>query len=134
MKYISSQNPPRSFLRIDLSNSDDIIHRQLDSYVNQMNIYISCTWNQNDLFRRIRLRLNKYDLNVLPDFEHLGGIDYAQELEKQISHAANNGYYVFLYSKDISNNSWVSKEFKIADRMGTNVILITIAVRRNFLP
>lgn len=126
MNYISSQNPPRSFLRIDLSNSDDIIHRQLDSYVNQMNIYISCTRNQNDLFRRIRLRLNKYDLNVLPDFEHLGGVDYAQELEKQISHAANNGYYIFLYSKDISNNSWVSKEFRIADRMGANVILITL--------
>lgn len=56
MDYISNQNPPRSFLRIDLSLPDDIIQRQLDTYVNQMNIYISCTRNHNDLFRKIRLR------------------------------------------------------------------------------
>ena len=33
MKYISSKNPPRSYLRIDLSQSDDVIHSQLDFYL-----------------------------------------------------------------------------------------------------
>lgn len=127
MKYISSKNPPRSYLRIDLSQSDDVIHRQLDSYVNQMNIYISCTRNHNDLFRKIRLRLNKYDLNVLPDLDSRNnGNNFAQEIEKQISHAANNGYYVFLYSKDIINSSFVAEEFKLADKLGANVLLFTI--------
>ena len=127
MDYISNQDPPRSFLRIDLSQSDDIIHRQLDSYVNQMNIYISCTRNHNDLFRKIRLRLNKYDLNVLPDLDSCdSGNNFAQEIEKQINHAANNGYYVFLYSKDIINSSFVAKEFKLADKLGANLLLFTI--------
>lgn len=127
MDYISNQNPPRSFLRIDLSQSDDIIHRQLDSYVNQMNIYISCTRNHNDLFRKIRLRLNKYDLNVLPDLDSCdSGNNFAQEIEKQINHAANNGYYVFLYSKDIVNSSFVANEFKLADKLGANVLLFTL--------
>ena len=127
MDYISNQNPPRSFLRIDLSQADDVIHRQLDSYVNQMNIYISCTRNHNDLFRKIRLRLNKYDLNVLPDLDSCySGNSFAQEIEKQISHAANNGYYVFLYSKDIINSSFVAEEFKLADKLGANVLLFTI--------
>ena len=127
MDYISNQDPPRSFLRIDLSQSDDIIHRQLDSYVNQMNIYISCTRNHNDLFRKIRLRLNKYDLNVLPDLDSCdSGNNFAQEIEKQINHAANNGYYVFLYSKDIVNSSFVAKEFKLADKLGANVLLFTL--------
>lgn len=127
MDYISNQDPPRSFLRIDLSQSDDIIHRQLDSYVNQMNIYISCTRNHNDLFRKIRLRLNKYDLNVLPDLDSCDiGNNFAQEIEKQINHAANNGYYVFLYSKDIVNSSFVANEFKLADKLGANVLLFTL--------
>lgn len=127
MDYISNQDPPRSFLRIDLSQSDDIIHRQLDSYVNQMNIYISCTRNHNDLFRKIRLRLNKYDLNVLPDLDSCNsGNNFAQEIEKQINHAANNGYYVFLYSKDIVNSSFVANEFKLADKLGANVLLFTL--------
>lgn len=127
MDYISNQNPPRSFLRIDLSQADDVIYRQLDSYVNQMNIYISCTRNHNDLFREIRLRLNKYDLNVLPDLDSCySGNSFAQEIEKQISHAANNGYYVFLYSKDIINSSFVASEFKLADKLGANVLLFTI--------
>ena len=83
MDYISNQNPQRSFLRIDLSQADDVIHRQLDSYVNQMNIYISCTRNLNDLFREIRLRLNKYDLNVLPDLDSCYSCNsFAQEIEK----------------------------------------------------
>ena len=124
MDYIANQDPPRSFLRIDLSQSDDIIHRQLDSYVNQMNIYISCTRNHNDMFSKIRLRLNKYDLNVLPDldFDSFESGNYAYEIEKQISHAANNGYYIFLYSKDIVNSSFVAKEFKLADKLGANVL------------
>lgn len=126
MDYISNQNPPRSFLRIDLSQSDDIIHRQLDSYVNQMNIYISCTRNHNDMFSKIRLRLNKYDLNVLPDLDSFESGNYAYEIEKQISHAANNGYYIFLYSKDIVNSSFVAKEFKLADKLGANVLLFTL--------
>lgn len=127
MDYISNQNPPRSFLRIDLSQADDVIHRQLDSYVNQMNIYISCTRNHDDLFRKIRLRLNKYDLNILPDFDSFNiGDVYAKEIENQISHAANNGYYVFLYSKDIVNSSLVTKEFKLADKLGANILLFTL--------
>lgn len=127
MDYISNQNPPRSFLRIDLSQSDDVIHRQLDSYVNQMNIYISCTRNHNDLFRKIRLRLNKYDLNVLPDLASCDSSNnFTQEIEKQISHAANNGYYVFLYSNDIINSSFVAEEFKLADKLGANVLLFTL--------
>lgn len=126
MDYIANQDPPRSFLRIDLSQSDDIIHRQLDSYVNQMNIYISCTRNHNDMFSKIRLRLNKYDLNVLPDPDSFESANYAYEIEKQISHAANNGYYVFLYSKDIVNSSFVANEFKLADKLGANVLLFTL--------
>lgn len=126
MDYISNQNPPRSFLCIDLSQSDDIIHRQLDSYVNQMNIYISYTSNHYDLFSKIRLRLNKYDLNVLPDLDSFESGNYAYEIEKQISHAANNGYYIFLYSKDIVNSSFVAKEFKLADKLGANVLLFTL--------
>lgn len=126
MDYIANQDPPRSFLRIDLSQSDDIIHRQLDSYVNQMNIYISCTRNHNDMFSKIRLRLNKYDLNVLPDLDSFESSNYAYEIEKQISHAANNGYYIFLYSKDIVNSSFVAKEFKLADKLGANVLLFTL--------
>ena len=126
MDYIANQDPPRSFLRIDLSQSDDIIHRQLDSYVNQMNIYISYTRNHNDMFSKIRLRLNKYDLNVLPDPDSFESANYAYEIEKQISHAANNGYYVFLYSKDIVNSSFVANEFKLADKLGANVLLFTL--------
>lgn len=127
MDYISNQNPPRSFLRIDLSQPDIVIHRQLDSYVNQMNIYISYTSNHYDLFRKIRLRLNKYDLNVLPDPDSFSGNIYTQEIEKQIRHAANNGYYVFLYSNDIINStSFVAKEFKLADTLGANILLFTL--------
>ena len=127
MDYISNQNPPRSFLRIDLSQADDVIHRQLDSYVNQTNIYISCTRNHNDLFRKIRLRLNKYDLNVLPDLDSCcSGNSFAQVIEEQISHAANNGYYVFLCSNDIINSSFVEEEFKLADKLGANVLLFSL--------
>ena len=127
MDYIANQDPPRSFLRIDLSQSDDIIHRQLDSYVNQMNIYISCTRKHNDLFREMRLRLNKYDLNVLPDLDSRNnGAMFVHEIEKQIGHAANNGYYVFLYSKDIVNSSFVAKEFKLADELGANILLFIL--------
>ncbi len=127
MDYISNQNPPRSFLRIDLSQSDDVIHRELDSYVNQMNLFISCTRKQYDLFNKIRSRLNKYDLNVLPDIDSFNsGHKFAQEIEQQISYAANNGYYVFLYSKDIVNSSFVVEEFKLADKLGANVLLFTI--------
>lgn len=126
MDYISNQNPPRSFLRIDLSQSDDVIHRQLDSYVNQMNIYISYTWNHDDLdlFWKIRLRLNKYDLNVLPDLD--ASIDHAQGTEKQINHAANNGYYVFLGSKYSVNSKIALYEFQVADKLGANVLLFTL--------
>ena len=127
MDYISNQNPPRSFLRIDLSQSEDVIHRELDSYVNQMNLFISCTRKQYDLFNKIRSRLNKYDLNVLPDIDSFNsGHKFAQEIEQQISHAANNGYFIFLYSKDIINSSFVAQEFKLADKLGANVLLFTI--------
>lgn len=126
MDYISNHEPPRSFLRIDLSQSDDVIHRQLDSYINQMNIYISCTRSQYDLFSKIRLRLNKYDLKVLPDPDSFDSNNFAQEIEKQISHAANNGYFVFLYSKDTINSNWVANEFKLADKLGANVLLFTL--------
>lgn len=69
----------------------------------------------------------KYELNVLPDLDSCySGNRFAQEIEKQISHAANNGYYVFLYSKDIINSSFVAEEFKLADKLGANVLLFTI--------
>lgn len=125
MDYISNQDPPRSFLRIDLSQSDDIIQRQLDTYVNQMNIYISYTWSHDlDLFLKIRLRLNKYDLNVLPDLD--ASIDHAHGIEKQINHAANNGYYVFLGSKYSFNSNFALYEFQVADKLGANVLLFTL--------
>lgn len=78
------------------------------------------------MFSKIRLRLNKYDLNVLPDLDSFESSNYAYEIEKQISHAANNGYYIFLYSKDIVNSSFVAKEFKLADKLGANVLLFTL--------
>lgn len=127
MKYISSKYPPRSYLRIDISQPDDVIHRQLDSYVNQMNIYISCTRNQYGLFNKIRMRLNKYDLNILPDIDSFDCENgYAQEVKKQIAHAANNGYFVFLYSEDVINSSYIAKEFKLADELNANVLLFTL--------
>ncbi len=125
MDYISNQDPPRSFLRIDLSQSDDIIQRQLDTYVNQMNIYISYTWSHDlDLFWKIRLRLNKYDLNVLSNLD--ASIGHAHGIEKQINHAANNGYYVFLGSKYSFNSTIALYEFQVADKLGANVLLFTL--------
>ena len=126
MKYISSKNPPRSYLRVDLSESDEKIHRQLDLYMNQMNIYISCSRMQKELFDKICSRLNKYDIRVLPNYESFSGCVFAEEIKKQISHAANNGYFVFLYSKDIINSSFAAEELKLADKLGANVILIAL--------
>lgn len=73
MDYISNHEPPRSFLRIDLSQSDDVIHSQLDSYINQMNIFLSYPIKHHDLFNKIRSRLNKYDLKVIPDSDLTSG-------------------------------------------------------------
>ena len=73
------------------------------------------------------MRLNKYDLNVLPDLDSCYSCNsFAQEIEKQINHAANNGYYVFLYSKDIVNSNFVVYEFQLADKLGANVLLFTL--------
>lgn len=126
MDYISNHEPPRSFLRIDLSQSDDVIHSQLDSYINQMNIFLSYPIKHHDLFNKIRSRLNKYDLKVIPDSDLTSGDIFAHTLEEQISYVANNGYFVLLYSKDITNSIFVTYEFELADKLGANMILITL--------
>lgn len=133
MDYISNQNPPRSFLRIDLSQSDEVIHQQLDKYVNQMNIFISYSSLQFNLFDKIRLRLSKYDLNVMPNHEQLGpeqilavsglGLD---NITGQIEHAANNGYVVILYSERAMHSKWVTTELKLADHLGANILFFAL--------
>lgn len=127
MDYISNQNPSRSYLRIDLSQPEDAIYRKIDSYVNEMNIYISCSRQQNDLLNKVQYRLNKYELKVLYDsILSYSGLMFDQEIYTQISHAANNGFFVFLYSKDIIDDSFAIQEFKLAYKLGANVILITL--------
>ena len=114
-------------MRIDLSQSDELIYQQLEKYLNQMNVYVSCTRKYFDFFCKIQKRLNKYDLKVLPDFESINlGESFALEVEKQITHAANNGYFIILYSKDLSQSRYVIKEIECAKNKSANIILITL--------
>lgn len=126
MDYISSQYPPRSFLRVDLSQSEDIIHQQLDSYVNQTNIYISCSRVQVKLFDRVRARLSKYDLRVFPDLDIIShGNYFYQRIKNQINYAADNGYCFFIFSNS-QFSLWVLQEIKLAEEFGANIVLITL--------
>lgn len=129
MHYIQGLNPKRSYLIIDLSLPLEAIKPQLDEYVNQMNVFISYPRTEHHLFMHIRHRLEKYGLYVLPDFEC--GKNYSMAVEKGIEHAANNGYFVFLDTEEYHYSPYASHEFKKADELKANTILITLTNEAN---
>lgn len=128
MDYITSREPKRSYQVLDLSKPLETLIKELDTYTNQMNVFISCSRKYSKLYKDVYCRLSKYDLRVLPEFETLNivGQYYQETIRQGIIHAANNGYFVYLDSEDYHESKYAAAEFKMADELGANVILITL--------
>ena len=131
MDYIRSRVPKRSYQVLDLSKPMETLIEELDTYTNQMNIFISCSCKYDELHKQVCNRLSKYDLRVLPEF--VAGQDYHETIMQGIRHAANNGYFVFLDSEDHHESICGASEFKFADELGANVVLITLTNGANEL-
>ena len=124
MDYIQKLEPKRSYLIIDLSLPMESITPQLDEYVNQMNVFISYPRTEHSMFTHVSKRLTKYGIHILPDFE--GGNDFKMTVDKGIEHAANNGYFVFLDTEEYHYSPYAGYEFKKADELNANTILIAL--------
>lgn len=133
MDYITSRDPKRSYQVLDLSKPMETLVKELDAYTNQMNVFISCSSKYGKLYKEVYDRLSKYDLRVLPEFETLNiiGQDYQETILQGIRYAANNGYFVYLDSEDYHESLYGAAEFKLADELGANVILITLTNEAN---
>ena len=97
MDYIRSRGPKRSYQVLNLAKPMETLIEELDTYTNQMNIFISCSRKFGKLYKEVYGRLSKYDLRVLPEFETLNNVgqNYQEAIMQGIRHAANNGYFVF---------------------------------------
>lgn len=83
MDYIRLQDPPRSYCKIDLAEPEDSIHKQLDSYINQTNIFLSYSRADSHLAKLVYDRLSKYELNTMAVFAMLIPDDnYASTISK----------------------------------------------------
>lgn len=127
MDYITSKEPKRSYEIVDLSKPIEELKSQLDTYTNQTNIFISYAKSDKKMCEYICNRLRKYDLNVLCDYEFLdGGSDFADEIKKEIRHAANNGYFISVCSSEYINSNYCLNEMQYAKSIGANIIPIAI--------
>jgi len=127
MNYIRLQDPPRSYCKIDLSETEDAIHKQLDSYINQTNIFISYSRTDFNVVKLAYDRLSKYELNTMADFAMLmHGGNYAATLSIGIQHASSNGFFVCIYSSLTSSSQWQKNELEIAQQHGANIVLFAI--------
>lgn len=127
MDYIRMQDPPRSYCKIDLTETEEFIHKQLDSYINQTNIYLSYTKADFQLAKLVYYRLSKYELNTMIDFAMLKPDDnFTSTISMGIKHASSNGFFVCLYSNSTTSSEGQKKELKMAQENGANIILFAI--------
>ena len=127
MDYIISKEPKRSYEILDMSKPIEELKSQLDKYTNQTNIFISYARSDKKMCEYICNRLRKYDLKVLCDYEFLdSGRDFAEENKKEIQHAANNGYFITLFTTDYIKSDYCLYEISYAKSIGANIIPIAI--------
>lgn len=127
MDYITSKDPKRSYEILDLSKPIEELQSQLDTYTNQTNIFISYARTDKELSEYICNRLRKYDLKVLCDYEFLDGrSNFAEDIKKEIRHAANNGYFISVCSSEYINSNYCLNEMQYAKSIGANIVPIAI--------
>lgn len=127
MDYITSKDPKRSYEILDLSKPIEELQSQLDTYTNQTNVYISYARPDKELSEYICNRLRKYDLKVLCDNEFLDGrSNFAEDIKKEIRHAANNGYFILVCSSEYINSNYCLNEMQYAKSIGANIVPIAI--------
>ncbi len=134
MDYIRLQDPPRSYCKIDLTESEDSIHMHLDSYINQTNIYLSYSRADFQLAKLVYDRLSKYELNTMADFAmQIPSEDYVSTISRGVKHASLNGFFVCLFSNLTASSQWQKKELVLAQENGANIILFPINKTANIL-
>ena len=121
MDYISHKEPKRSFLKIDLRQSDDEITTQIDKYVRLTKVFLSYPHRLTALATAIYNRLCKYDFDVFYDLIDLMSGNFAMQLENSIVAASNSGFVIVLSDSDILT-SWQLKEYAIAKKENGKVI------------
>lgn len=127
IEYITAKEPKRSYLELDISKPISDLMEELDAYVNQMNLFISCSRKHYDLFVQIRNRLIKYDLKVLPNMDAVQhGMFFHTEIHTAIRHAANNGYYILLADSSTLTSHFVMEEFRAAVSAKANIVVIAL--------
>ena len=127
MDYITSKEPKRSYEILEMSKPIEDLKSQLDTYTNQTNIFISYARSDKKISEYICNRLRKYDLNVLCDYEFLDdSSNFAEDIKKEIRHAANNGYFIALFTTDYIKSEYCLYEMRYAKSIGANIIPIAI--------
>lgn len=124
VKYIQSKE--KSYETIDLSQSDEIIKKQLREYKAKTNLFLSYARVDAKLAKRIAYRLGKYDYNVFFDASVLSGANFASEIEDNIYQAAAMGYVITLLTESGQNSDWVNKEIEFAKTIGKSHRIISV--------
>ena len=113
IEYITSTEPKRSFLRLDLSKPVEELNRAVDSYILQMNLFISCLRKDESVVNVAKKRLGKYDLSIFKVDMLPAGCDYASYIRERMAKIIDSGFFVILVT-NCPVSSWQKKELDFA--------------------
>lgn len=125
VEYIKSHD--KSFETIDLSQSDEIIKKQLKDYKAKTNLFFSYAREDYKLAHTIVTRLRKYDYNVFFDCDSIsGGTKYVSEIKDSVTQAATMGYVITLLTPKGQISDWVKREIELAKSIGQSHRIISV--------
>ena len=125
VNYIKSKD--KSFEIIDLSQSDEIIKKQLKEFKAKTNLFFSYARKDYNLAQAIVTRLRKYDYNVFFDCDSIiCGSNYESQINDQITNAASVGYVIALLTPKGLISNWVNSELEMSKSIGKSHRIISV--------
>lgn len=109
VRYIKSKG--RVYKTINLDDPDEIIEKEITSFVNRSKVYISYSRIDTPLAERVMGLLRQHGFDVFLDTNVIeSGDNFRERVVKELDTSVKSGYLLILHSKSLMNSEWRLKE------------------------
>ncbi len=115
---------------LDKYDADDISRRIMDS----MRVFLSYSHQDENLISKFRDKLIERNLKVFSDNSAIIGLDWRENILKQLEVAADHGCVIVFISKNSINSSFVQAELEMAVQLNACIIPVFIDISPEELP
>ena len=122
VEYIKSKN--RQFITVDLDDMESL-DKKIQEMISRSQVYFSYSRKDYPIVEKLSEALQKLGFRVL-ELENLLSYNFERALINIIEEACENGYVIYIISKNSGRSEWIKREIDHTIRMGGYVIPVVI--------